>query len=70
MLLLNILHPVSVAYRRARRLHRQKHANPGTNYLWHVDGYDKLKPLMTLLKWMYRWLSLQYNLAEGLFYQQ
>lgn len=42
--LLSILDPVGVAYRSARRLRRRQYSNPGPNFLWHVDGYDKLKP--------------------------
>lgn len=42
--LLNILDPAGVAFRRARRLRRRQYSNPGPNFLWHVDGYDKLKP--------------------------
>lgn len=42
--LLAILDPVGVAYRRAGRLRRRLYRNPGPNFLWHVDGYDKLKP--------------------------
>ena len=30
--------------RQAHRLKRRKYTNPGPNYCWHADGYDKLKP--------------------------
>lgn len=36
--------PRAVEMRRARRLKRRNYANPGPNFCWHVDGYDKLKP--------------------------
>lgn len=36
--------PEAVAMRKARRLKRRTYCNPGPNYCWHVDGYDKLKP--------------------------
>ena len=29
--------------RRKRRLLRRQYVNPGPNFCWHVDGYDKLK---------------------------
>ena len=29
---------------RARCLRRRKCQNPGPNHMWHIDGYDKLKP--------------------------
>ncbi|XP_031333807.1 uncharacterized protein LOC116176151 [Photinus pyralis] len=36
--------PVGVLTRKRRRLQRRKYWNKGPNYIWHVDGYDKLKP--------------------------
>ena len=30
--------------RRKRRLFRRRYICPGPNYVWHIDGYDKLKP--------------------------
>ena len=36
--------PQGAALRRAQRLRRRRYTNPGPNYAWHVDGYDKLKP--------------------------
>lgn len=33
----------SNAERRAHRLQRRKYANTGPNFVWHADGYDKLK---------------------------
>ena len=27
-----------------RRLKRRQYVNPGPNFAWHIDGYDKLKP--------------------------
>ena len=41
---LKILRPHLVEDRRLRRLHRRSYANPGPNFCWHIDGYDKLKP--------------------------
>ena len=41
---LKVLRPHLVEERRIRRLHRRSYANPGPNFCWHVDGYDKLKP--------------------------
>ena len=34
----------NVNKRRRRRLQRRKYRNPGPNYVWHIDGHDKLKP--------------------------
>ena len=39
-----ILDPTRVQRRKRRRLLRRKYINPGPNFCWHVDGYDKLKP--------------------------
>ena len=33
-----------VADRARRRLKRRQYVNPGPNFVWHIDGYDKLKP--------------------------
>ena len=41
---IKILNPHLVQDRRRRRLHRRTYANPGPDFCWHVDGYDKLKP--------------------------
>lgn len=42
--LLKILDPQGVQLRRRNRLRRRMYRNPGPNFLWHVDSYDKLKP--------------------------
>ena len=42
--LLNILDPDGVSIRRHGRLRRRMYFNPGPNFMWHVDSYDKLKP--------------------------
>ena len=42
-LLLGELDPEGVAERRRHRLKRRTYHNPGPNYAWHCDGYDKLK---------------------------
>ena len=33
-----------VQQRKRRKLIRRKYRNPGPNYMWHIDGHDKLKP--------------------------
>ena len=38
------LDPENVNKRRRHRLQRRKYRNPGPNYVWHIDGHDKLKP--------------------------
>ena len=35
--------PEGCELRRAKRLRRRSYHNPGPNYCWHADGYDKLK---------------------------
>jgi hypothetical protein len=42
--LLRQMDPVSVANRRQHRLSRRTYSNWGPNHIWHVDGYDKLRP--------------------------
>lgn len=43
-LTLRVISPELVDGRKRRRLKRRSYANPGPNFCWHVDGYDKLKP--------------------------
>ena len=38
------LDPEGVQSRKRNRLRRRKYYSLGPNYVWHVDGYDKLKP--------------------------
>jgi hypothetical protein len=42
--LLSIEDPEGVWLRKRNRLRRRLYTNKGPNYVWHVDGYDKLKP--------------------------
>lgn len=42
--LLKEIDPEGSLNRQARRLRRRNYLNPGPNYCWHADGYDKLKP--------------------------
>jgi len=42
--LLKVIDPMGVERRKRHRLSRRKYITPGPNYLWHADGYDKLKP--------------------------
>ena len=41
---LRIIDPDGVEQRRRRRLKRRKYVVPGPNFIWHIDGWDKLKP--------------------------
>lgn len=43
-ILQTVLDPEGVASRGKRRLHRRLYDSPGPNAVWHIDGYDKLKP--------------------------
>lgn len=42
--LLKILDPEGVEARSKHRLQRRQYQTEGPNHLWHIDGYDKLKP--------------------------
>ncbi|KAJ7383323.1 hypothetical protein OS493_028868 [Desmophyllum pertusum] len=42
--LLKEMDPEGTEQRRKHRLKRRMYHNPGPNYAWHIDGYDKLKP--------------------------
>lgn len=37
-----VIDPEGVERRKRRRLKRRRYSNPGPNFLWHVDGWDKL----------------------------
>lgn len=43
-LILKTLDPDGVEQRSRRRLRRRQYRSKGPNYIWHMDGYDKLKP--------------------------
>jgi hypothetical protein len=43
-LILSVLYPEACNARRARRLHRRLYYSKGPDFIWHLDGYDKLKP--------------------------
>ena len=42
--LLKVMDPEGVAVRKSRRLKRRAYYAQGPNFIWHFDGYDKLKP--------------------------
>lgn len=42
--MLRTLDEDGVRERKLRRLKRRMYVNPGPNFVWHIDGYDKLKP--------------------------
>uniref|UniRef100_A0A1X7VH64 Integrase core domain-containing protein n=1 Tax=Amphimedon queenslandica TaxID=400682 RepID=A0A1X7VH64_AMPQE len=43
-MLLALMNPAGSSMRSSRRLSRKVYLNKGPNDIWHVDGYDKLKP--------------------------
>lgn len=43
-ILIKELDPEGVNLRRSRTLRRRTYHSPGPNFVWHVDGYDKIKP--------------------------
>jgi len=43
-MILSTLDPEGVEARSRRRLRRRIYFSPGPNHVWHIDGYDKLKP--------------------------
>ena len=51
-LALHELDPENANKRSRHRLQRIKYRNPNPNYVWHIDGQDKLNPLSAkLTKW-------------------
>ena len=43
-LLMLEIDPEGVYQRKRKKLRRRKYYSPGPNAVWHIDGYDKLKP--------------------------
>lgn len=43
MRIMSIMSPADVRMRRKHRLTRRVYNNKGPNYVWHIDGMDKLK---------------------------
>eukprot|EP00112_Aurelia_sp_Birch-Aquarium-sp1_P017080 Seg3932.3 transcript_id=Seg3932.3/GoldUCD/mRNA.D3Y31 product="hypothetical protein" protein_id=Seg3932.3/GoldUCD/D3Y31 len=41
---LNVIDPVGVELRSTHQLRRRRYYAKGPNYIWHIDGNDKLKP--------------------------
>lgn len=46
---LRVVDPEGIESRSRRRLRRRVYSVPGPNFLWHLDGYDKLKPFKFLI---------------------
>ena len=44
MELLRIIDPEGVMIRSRKKFKRRKYSVPVPNHIWHIDGYDKLKP--------------------------
>lgn len=44
MVAMREIDPEGVSLRRRHRLKRRRYTTPGPNFLWHIDGWDKLKP--------------------------
>ena len=42
--ILKVVDPEGVQARSRHRLRRRRYCAKGPNYIWHIDGYDKLKP--------------------------
>ena len=43
-IILKEIDPEDTEIREGHRLKQRKYINPGPNFAWHIDGYDKLKP--------------------------
>ena len=44
--ILKVVDPEGVEARSRHRLRRRRYCAKGPNYIWHIDGYDKLKPFV------------------------
>ena len=43
-IVMNYTHVIDPIERKRQRLRRQKNLDPGPNFLWHLDGCDRLAP--------------------------
>ena len=43
-IILKLLDPIGVEERSKKVLRRRQYWSYGPNWVWHIDGYDKLKP--------------------------
>ena len=43
-LVMSVIDPVGVCYRSRHSFRRRVYSNLGPDFMWHLDGYDKLKP--------------------------
>jgi len=43
-MIMQTIDPEGIALRRQRRLRRREYFAKGPNFVWHIDGWDKLKP--------------------------
>jgi len=62
--LLRQIDPVSVLNRRRHRLQRRTYCSRGPCHMWHIDGYDKLRPYGILISGyeiFLLWLILNYT---------
>ena len=64
-LALRIIDPDGVAQRLSRRLQPRQYKARGPNFLWHIDGYDKLKPFEFWVHGCMRWVQSPYYVARG-----
>ena len=55
-IILAVLDPEGNAQRRKRRLLRRSYSSKGPNYLWHLDGYDKLKKIWNMHQRVCGWI--------------
>lgn len=53
-LILKTLDPDGVEQRSCHRLRRRQYCSKGPDYIWHIDGYDKLKPYGFCCSWSHR----------------
>ena len=57
--ILQVLDPEGVRTHVLHKLRRRKYKSKGLNYIWHIDGYDKLKPFGFCM----RWIQSSYHVA-------
>ena len=64
-ILLKQIDPAAVLNRRQHRLHRRSYFSRGPCHMWHIDGYDKLRPYGILISGYGTFFLLWYTFSHS-----
>ena len=67
---MKLLDPEGTHLRKTHRLKRRVYCAKGLNYIWHLDGYDKLNPFCFCVHGAIDTIQQKTYLARGIGYKQ